>query len=222
MRAPHGSLTATCSAYAGPFDLLVVGGGIHGLPSRYEAAQPRPRRPRSSSAATSASGTSFNHQKTRARRPALAAVAAICRGCARRSASAAPSRASRPAGPPLPFVVRDHRTLTRPTLALRAAFRLDAARARPERRRRAGPAPAGGRVARARRAATLRSAGAPAPSVTGGAQWYDYQMVEADRLTLAFAAAAARGAELANYVEAIGRHRAGMAGVTRRPRASTG
>ena len=40
--------------------------------------------------------------------------------------------------------------------------------------------------------------------LTGGAQWYDYQMVESDRLTLAFAAAAdAAGADLANHVEAI-------------------
>ncbi len=39
--------------------------------------------------------------------------------------------------------------------------------------------------------------------LTGGAQWYDYQMVENDRLTFAFAAAADRaGAELANYASA--------------------
>jgi glycerol-3-phosphate dehydrogenase len=40
--------------------------------------------------------------------------------------------------------------------------------------------------------------------LTGGAMWYDYQMVEADRLTIGFALAAARyGACLANYVEAV-------------------
>ena len=34
--------------------------------------------------------------------------------------------------------------------------------------------------------------------------WYDYQMVEAERLTVAFAEAAdAGGARLANYVEAV-------------------
>src|SRR6476646_10813216 len=38
-----------------------------------------------------------------------------------------------------------------------------------------------------------------------GAQWYDYQIVEADRLTFAFAEAADRsGVDLANYAEAIG------------------
>jgi glycerol-3-phosphate dehydrogenase len=38
--------------------------------------------------------------------------------------------------------------------------------------------------------------------LTGGAQWYDYQMIENDRLTFAFATAADRaGADLANHVE---------------------
>ena len=55
------------------------------------------------------------------------------------------------------------------------------------------------------KAATLKLfPGVRPEQLTGGAQWYDYQMVEDDRLTLAFAAAADRaGADLANYVEAI-------------------
>ena len=55
------------------------------------------------------------------------------------------------------------------------------------------------------KAATLKLfAGIRSNGLTGGAQWYDYQMVEADRLTLAFAAAADRaGADLANYIEAV-------------------
>ena len=55
------------------------------------------------------------------------------------------------------------------------------------------------------KAATLELfAGITPDGLTGGAQWYDYQMVESDRLTIAFAAAADRaGAELANYAEAI-------------------
>ncbi len=55
------------------------------------------------------------------------------------------------------------------------------------------------------KAATLRLfPGVRQERLTGGAQWYDYQMVEADRLTLAFAAAADRaGADLVNYVEAV-------------------
>ena len=56
------------------------------------------------------------------------------------------------------------------------------------------------------KAATLKLfAGINADGLTGGAQWYDYQMIESDRLTIAFAAAADRaGAELANHAEATG------------------
>ena len=55
------------------------------------------------------------------------------------------------------------------------------------------------------KAATLRLfPGIRQDKLTGAAQWYDYQMVEADRLTLAFAAAADRaGADIVNYVEAV-------------------
>jgi glycerol-3-phosphate dehydrogenase len=46
--------------------------------------------------------------------------------------------------------------------------------------------------------------------LTGGAQWYDYQMVQNDRLTYAFAEAADRaGAVLVNYVEGVGAIREG-------------
>ncbi|HEX4936911.1 MAG TPA: FAD-dependent oxidoreductase, partial [Gemmatimonadaceae bacterium] len=56
------------------------------------------------------------------------------------------------------------------------------------------------------RAMTLKLFPGVAPrNLTGGAQWYDYQMVQNDRLTYAFAEAADRaGAVLLNYVEAIG------------------
>ena len=55
------------------------------------------------------------------------------------------------------------------------------------------------------KAATLRLfPGITPDGLTGGAQWYDYQIVEADRLTFAFAEAAdRRGVDLANYAEAI-------------------
>ena len=55
------------------------------------------------------------------------------------------------------------------------------------------------------RAATLRLfRGIPEKGLTGGAQWYDYQMVESDRLTVAFAEAADRaGADLANHTAAV-------------------
>ena len=94
--------------------------------------------------------------------------------------------------------------LTRGRLAIRAAFKIDKWLGR---NRNAGvepelhlPAP---RLVS--KAATLRLFPRVRPEhLTGGAQWYDYQMVEADRLTFAFAAAADRsGATVANYVEAI-------------------
>jgi glycerol-3-phosphate dehydrogenase len=96
-------------------------------------------------------------------------------------------------------------------LALRAAFKLDAWLGR---HRNDGvepelhlPAP---RLVS--KAATLRLFPGVKPNgLTGGAQWYDYQMVEGDRLTLAFAAAADRaGADLANHAEAIDAVREGQ------------
>jgi glycerol-3-phosphate dehydrogenase len=60
-------------------------------------------------------------------------------------------------------------------------------------------------------------------NLTGGAQWYDYQMVHNDRLTLAFAAAADRaGAVLVNYVEGVEaiREGDGVAGMKARDRES--
>ena len=55
------------------------------------------------------------------------------------------------------------------------------------------------------KAATLRLfSGIKPENLTGGAQWYDYQIVESERLTVAFAAAADLSrADIANYVEAV-------------------
>jgi glycerol-3-phosphate dehydrogenase len=45
----------------------------------------------------------------------------------------------------------------------------------------------------------------PDTGVTGGAQWYDAQIYDTERLTLSFASSAAEaGAAVANYVEAVG------------------
>jgi glycerol-3-phosphate dehydrogenase len=116
----------------------------------------------------------------------------------------------------LPFLVGTYRSLAKNRLALRAAFKLDAWLGR---RRNEGLEPEL-HLPTARlvsKAATLKLfAGVRPDGLTGGAQWYDYQMVEADRLTLAFAAAADRsGADLANYVEAVDsiRESAGVAGM---------
>ena len=105
---------------------------------------------------------------------------------------------------PLPFIVGTYSSVVRSRLALRAAFKIDEWLGRD---RNAGVEPEL-HLPRPRlisKAATLRLfPGIRQERLTGAAQWYDYQMVESDRLTFAFAAAADRaGADLANYAEAI-------------------
>ena len=107
---------------------------------------------------------------------------------------------------PLPFLVGTYRSWTRNRVALRAAFKLDAwlGQRRNDSVEPELHLPLPRLISKA---ATLRLfPGIRPDGLTGGAQWYDYQMVEADRLTFAFAEAADRsGADLANYAEAIGR-----------------
>ncbi len=185
-------------------DLLVVGGGIYGLACAYDAAS-RGLRVALVEAGDFGSGASFNHQKT-----AHGGLRSLGSGHLRRAReSIRERRALARIAPwllrPLPFLVGTYRSIARSRLALGSAFRLDAWLGR---RRNDGvepelhlPAP---RLVS--RAAVLRLFGGIRPEgLTGGAQWYDYQMVESDRLTVAFAEAADRaGADLANHVEAVG------------------
>jgi len=186
----------------GAYDLLVVGGGIHGLASAYEAAS-RGLRVALIEAHDFGSGTSFNHQKTA--HGGLRSLGSLQLGRARESVRE--RRALARIAPwflrPLPFLIGTYRSVTKNRLALRAGFKLDSWLGR---HRNTGLEPEL-HLPTARlvsKAATLRLfAGIRQEGLTGGAQWYDYQMVEADRLTLAFAAAADRaGADLANHVEA--------------------
>jgi glycerol-3-phosphate dehydrogenase len=186
------------------YDLLVVGGGIHGLASAYDAAG-RGLRVALVEAGDFGGGASFNHQKT-----AHGGLRALSTGnLARARHMIFERRALARIAPwflrPLPFIVGTYRSVTRSRSALRAAFALESWLAR---RRNDGvddqlhlPAP---RLLS--RAQTMKFFPGIRPErLTGGAQWYDYQMVENDRLTLAFAAGAERaGADLANYAEAIG------------------
>jgi glycerol-3-phosphate dehydrogenase len=190
-------LTAT------PYDLLVIGGGIHGLAIAYEGAS-RGLRTALIDAGDFGGATSFNHQKTvhgglRSLQSASVKRARTCVLERRAFARIAPWLLR-----PLPFLVGTHRSVSRGRVVIRAAFKLESWLARD---RNAGvepelhlPAP---RLVS--KAATLRLfPGVRQEKLTGAAQWYDYQMVEADRLTFAFAAAADRaGADLANYVEAV-------------------
>jgi glycerol-3-phosphate dehydrogenase len=188
---------------AGTYDVLVIGGGIHGLACAYDAAS-RGLRVALVEANDFGSGASFNHQKT-----AHGGLRSLGSGHLQRAReSIRERRALARIAPwflrPLPFLVGTYRSVAKNRLALRAAFKLDAWLGR---RRNDGVEPEL-HLPKPRlvsKAATVRLfAGVRPERLTGGAQWYDYQMVEADRLTLAFAAAADRaGADLANYAEAV-------------------
>ncbi|MBA3640583.1 MAG: FAD-dependent oxidoreductase, partial [Acidobacteria bacterium] len=188
---------------AGPFDLLVIGGGIHGLSIACEASS-RGLRTALIEAADFGSGISFNHQKTA--HGGLRSLQSLSFDLAREAIRE--RRALARIAPwfvhPLPFIVGTYRSVTKGRLALRAGFKLDAWLGRDrnagiERELHLPPAKL------LSRGMTLKLfPGIRQKDLTGGAQWYDYQMVENDRLTFAVAAAAdAHGAVLVSYVEAI-------------------
>ena len=185
------------------FDLLVVGGGIHGLATAYSAAG-RGLRVALVEAGDFGASTSFNHQRTA--HGGLRSLQAARFGHARESISE--RRALALMAPrllrPLPFLVGTYRSLVRNRLALRAAFRVDRFLGR---KRNDGVEPEL-HLPPAKltsRAATLKLfPGVRQDGLTGGANWYDYQIVHANRLTIAFAEGAdARGARLVNYATAI-------------------
>jgi glycerol-3-phosphate dehydrogenase len=184
------------------FDVLVVGGGIHGLTTAYDAAQ-RGLAVALIERSDFGSGASFNHLRTihgglrylqhldirRAResvreRRALAHIA--------------------PHGVrPLAFALPLYRSFLRGRLAMRAGFLLDRMVAAD---RNVGVPAAhrlpAGRVT-SRGEAIERFPGLGRRGLTGAAVWHDYTATEADRLTIAWAIAAVEnGAVLANHVDA--------------------
>ncbi len=184
------------------FDLLVVGGGIHGLAAAYDASE-RGLAVALVERGDFGGGLSFNHQRTV--HGGLRSLQSFDVGRARESIHE--RRALARIAPhllrPMPFLMGTYRSLTRGRVALRAGFRLDAYLGR-RRNRDIVPElhlPAARLVSRA--ACTRLFPGIRTENLTGGAMWYDYQTVEPHRLTLAFALAAdAHGAALANHVEA--------------------
>lgn len=184
------------------FDILVVGGGIHGLAAAYDAAQ------RGFSVALVergdfGSGASFNHLKT-----IHGGLRYLQTGDLKRMReSILERRALARLAPhlltPLPFLMPTYRKLTRSRLAMWVAFRADAAIGRD---RNAGVTPrlhlpAGRLLSKAECLEAFPDV--RRKGLTGGALWHDYQVRNTDRLTLAFAlAAGAAGACLANHVEA--------------------
>jgi len=186
-----------------PFDLLVVGGGVYGLAAAYDAAQ-RGLRVALVERGDFGSGSSFNHQKT-----AHGGLRYLQTGDVRRAReSVLERRTLARIAPhllhPLAFVLPTVRSPTAGRLALRTGFLLDRIVARD---RNVGlPAalrlPAGRVISRddcLRRFPGVRRKG-----LTGAGLWYDYQMSDAERLTMAIAVAAeGHGAVLANHAEAI-------------------
>ncbi len=185
------------------FDLFVIGGGIHGLAVAYDAAM-RGLAVALVERGDFGSGSSFNHAKTvhgglRSLQSGDLLKARFSIGERRAMARIAPHLVK-----PLPFVIETTGKITRSRLALRAGFALDACLGF-DRNSGVPPQlhlPAGRIISRDACAAVF---GAPRPPyVTGGAQWYDYQMADTDRLTLAFALGADRhDAVLLNYAEAV-------------------
>ena len=185
------------------FDVLVVGGGIYGLTIANDAAQ------RGLSVALIERGdfgaaTSFNHLKTihgGLRYLQSADIRRMRESIRERRAFAriAPRWIE-----PLSFAMPTGASLTRNPIALKAALALDAFVGRdrndgvePVRQLPPGRIVAGAEC-RELFDGVLRS-------VPSAAVWHDYQTINGDRLTLAFAAgAASHGAALANYTEAVG------------------
>jgi glycerol-3-phosphate dehydrogenase len=185
------------------FDVLVVGGGIHGLCIAYDVAQ------RGGSVALVerddfGSGSSFNHLRTI--HGGLRYLQSFDLKRARESVRERRTlaRIAPHAVEPLPFALPLYRSLTRGKLAMRAGFVLD--RLVSGGRNRGVPTshrlPAGRIYGRS--SAIAKFPGLKRQGLTGAAVWYDYVTLEPDRLTFAWALAAhEHGAILANHVAAM-------------------
>jgi glycerol-3-phosphate dehydrogenase len=199
------------------FDLLIVGGGIHGLMTAYEAAA-RGWTVALVERGDFAGATSFNHQRT-----AHGGLRSLGSGRInlardsireRRTLARIAPRLLRP----LPFIVGTYRSVTKGRLALRAAFRIDRWLSR-KRNDAIEPELHLPPPRLTSRAATLKLfPGIRQDGLTGGASWYDYQVVYSSRLAIAVAEAAdAAGAVLVNYAEAFGALKDGVPGSTTSP-----
>lgn len=202
------------------FDVLIIGGGIHGLATAYDAAR-RGLATALIERGDFGSGSSFNHAKTvhgglRSLQTGDVAKARFSMHERRAMARIAPNYVT-----PLRFMMATTRKLTRSRVALSVGFAVDALVGH-DRNEGVAPwlhLPAGCVVPWA--AYHEAFAANATPGATGGATWWDYHMPVSDRLTLAFAQAAAQyGAVIANYVEAVSPIRAGRAvtGVAARDR----
>lgn len=195
------------------YDVLVIGGGIHGLCAAYDA-QTRGFRTALVDRGDIGAGVSANHQRT-----IHGGLRALQSGnLAKTRTQIRERRAWARIAPhllrPLPFLFGTYRTPKRSRTAVRLGLKAYDFIAR---HRNADVTPElhlpKGRLESA--AATKRLfAGVDERGLTGGAMWYDYQTTQAERLTWAVAQAAAdAGATLANYVHVEGPN-AAKSGVT--------
>jgi len=203
------------------FDVLVVGGGIYGLAIGYDAAQ------RGASVALVerddfGSGSSFNHLRTIHGGLRYLQHLEVARARESMRERRTLARIAPHAVVPVRFALPLYRSLTRGKLAMRAGFIVDRFVAAGRNRGvTASLALPGGQVF-SRHQAVEHFPGLRRRGLTGAAVWYDYVVPEADRLTFSWAlAAAAHGAVLANYLEAVGiardgRRVAGVEAVDRR------
>src|SRR5437764_12961259 len=184
------------------FDVLVVGGGVYGLTLAYDAAQ-RGLSVALVEADDFGSGASFNHLRTI--HGGLRYLQSLDITRARESVRERRTlaRIAPHAVQPLVFALTLTRSFSRGKLAMRAGFLIDRFVSAGRNRRVSPPLrlPRGRVVSRGE--AIRRFPGLRRQGLTGAAVWYDYETTEADRLTLAWALAAAEhGATLGNHVEA--------------------
>jgi glycerol-3-phosphate dehydrogenase len=186
------------------YDLLVIGGGIHGLCAAYDAAL-RGLTVALVERADFGSGLSFNHQRTihgGLRALQGGNVGKMLEQVHERRAWAvmAPQMVR-----PLPFIIGTYRWTQRSRTVIRAGF---AAYDYLSRRRNADVAPELHLPkARLESAAATRRLfpGVGERGLSGGAIWYDYQTTHPDRLAWTVALAAVeQSAHLANHAEAVG------------------
>ena len=191
------------------YDLLVIGGGIHGLFAAYDAAQ-RGLTVALVDRADFGSGLTFNHQRTI--HGGLRSLSSGQIGKTRRQiderrnwARIAPHMLR-----PLPFLIGTYGWTTRSRWAVRAGFRVYDLVGR-KRNRHVSPELHLPRARLESAAATRRLfPGVAEPGLSGGAIWYDYQTRHPDRLAWTVALAARQaGAVLANWIQAETPLRAG-------------
>lgn len=186
------------------YDVLVVGGGIHGLFAAYDAAS-RGFRTALVDRGDVGGGVSANHQRT-----IHGGLRALQSGDLRKTrAQILERRTWARIAPhlvrPLPFLFGTYRTPKRSRWVVKAGFKFYDFLAR---HRNDGVTPElhlpKGRLESA--AATKRLfAGIAEAGLTGGAMWYDYQTTQAERLTWAVVVAAVdAGATIVNYVNVTG------------------